>query len=159
MLWWDWTFMALRYIDLETNDKWIVRVASFSSLWWQRRQPMWLFSTKCCGGSTWFHGGWYLVVLWLWEKSRSSNPEKGVRIWQLPNLIRSIPKSTRTMRTMLLFFNDRRVAPCSASCRDTNKPVPTRDHDGAIKRRRNARNVMRLKRRRAVMTTHHENFW
>ena len=61
------------------------------------------------------------------------------------------------MRTMLLSVNDRRVAPCSASCRDTNKPVPTRGHDDARRQRRNARNVMRLKRRRAVMTTHYEN--
>ena len=93
------------------------------------------------------------------RKFRSSNPDKGVRIRQLLNPIRSIPKTTMTttMGTMLLSFNDRRVAPCSASCRDTNKPVPTQDHGGAIKRRRNARNVMRLKRRHTVMTTHHEN--
>ena len=95
----------------------------------------------------------------MWEKFRSSNPDKGVRIRQLLNPIRSIPKTTMTttMGTMLLSFNDRRVAPCCASCRDTNKPVPIRDHNGAIRRRRHARNVIRLKRRHAVMTTHHEN--
>ena len=97
MLWWVRTSMALRYIYLDMNDKRIVHVASFSSLWWRRRQPTWLFSTKCGGGSTRFHGEVYLVVLWMREKFRSSNPDKGVRIWQLPNPIRSIPKTTTTM--------------------------------------------------------------
>ena len=97
MLWWVRTSMSPRYIQLEMNDKRIVHVASFSSLWWRRRQPTWLFSTKCCGGSTWFDGEVYLVVLWMREKFRSSNPDKGVRIWQLSNPIRSIPKTTTTM--------------------------------------------------------------
>ena len=110
MLWWVRTSMSPRYIQLEMNDKRIVQVASFSSLWWRQQQPTWPFSTKCGGGSTRFHSEVYLVVLWMREKFRSGNPDKVPEFGSCPpqstpvhssplqsNPIRSIPKTTTTM--------------------------------------------------------------